>query len=41
MATTVRSARGELKAIPIPAVLEVLEGHNALRWDQRYAPGAP
>ena len=41
MATTVRSARGELKAIPIPAVLEVLEAHNALGWDQRYAPGAP
>jgi len=41
MATTVRSARGELKAISIPAVLEVLEAHNALGWNQRYAPGAP
>jgi D-aminopeptidase len=40
-ATTVRSARGELKAIPIPAVLNVLKAHNALQWDQRYAPGAP
>ncbi|NBQ12993.1 MAG: S58 family peptidase [Gammaproteobacteria bacterium] len=41
MATTVRSARGELKAISIPAVLEVLEAHHALGWNQRYAPGAP
>ena len=41
MATTVHSARGELKAISIPAVLEVLEAHNALGWNQRYAPGAP
>ena len=32
-ATTVTSARGELKAVPIERVKTILEKYNALHWD--------
>ena len=33
-ATTVSSSRGELRAIPIDDLLQVLEKHQVLNWDQ-------
>lgn len=33
-ATTVSSSRGELRAVPIDQLMEILEKHNALNWDQ-------
>ncbi len=33
-ATTVSSSRGELRAVPIDRLMEILEKHNALNWDQ-------
>ena len=33
-ATTVSSSRGELRAIPIDDLLQVLEKHRVLNWDQ-------
>ena len=35
-ATTVSSARGELKAVPVDAVKEILEKYNALNWDESF-----
>ncbi len=35
-ATTVSSSRGELKAVPIDAVREILEKYNALNWDESF-----
>ncbi|MCG8414224.1 MAG: P1 family peptidase [Pseudomonadales bacterium] len=33
-ATTVSSSRGELRAVPIDQLMEILEKHNALNWDE-------
>ena len=33
-ATTVSSSRGELEAVPMPQLLDILERHGALNWDQ-------
>lgn len=33
-ATTVTSTRGELRAVPIPELMRILEKHQALHWDQ-------
>ena len=38
-ATTVTSARGTLEAVPVDRVLEILEAHGALRWDETLPPG--
>ena len=35
-ATTVSSARGELKAVPVDALKEILEKYNALNWDESF-----
>jgi len=35
-ATTVSSERGELKAVPVDAVKEILEKYNALNWDESF-----
>jgi D-aminopeptidase len=35
-ATTVSSARGELQAIPLETLLEILRRYDALNWDQRF-----
>jgi D-aminopeptidase len=35
-ATTVSSARGELKAVPVDAVKVILEKYNALNWDEKF-----
>jgi D-aminopeptidase len=35
-ATTVSSARGELKAVPVDAVKGILEKYNALNWDESF-----
>ncbi len=35
-ATTMRSSRGELKAVPVAAVKEILEKYNALNWDESF-----
>ena len=41
-ATTVRSSRGVLEAIPLDAVMTVLRKYNALNWDQTLPPhGSP
>jgi D-aminopeptidase len=37
-ATTVKSVRGELTAISIEAVLEILEKYRVLRWDEELQP---
>ena len=37
-ATTVESSRGTLAAIPLEAVVEVLEKYNALHWDESLPP---
>ncbi len=34
-ATTVSSSRGELRAVPLDQLLEILERHGVLDWDQR------
>lgn len=39
-ATTITSARGELKAISIPAVQKILKKYNALHWDTSLPPQA-
>ena len=33
-ATTVSSSRGELRAVPMDQLMEILEKHKALHWDQ-------
>lgn len=33
-ATTITSSRGELRAVPIPDLLQILEKHQALHWDR-------
>lgn len=35
-ATTMTSARGELKAVPVDAVKAILEKYNALNWDESF-----
>ena len=39
-ATTVKSARGELTAISIEAVREILEKYQVLHWDEQLPPRA-
>jgi D-aminopeptidase len=34
-ATTVSSSRGELRAVPLEQLLEILDRHGVLNWDQR------
>ncbi len=38
-ATTVRSARGELRAIPLKPLLEILNKYRVLGWDRSLPPG--
>jgi len=33
-ATTVTSSRGELRAVPIPDLMRILQKHNALNWNE-------
>ena len=37
-ASTVTSSRGELRAIPIEPVVEILKKYNVLDWDRSLAP---
>ena len=38
-ATTVRSSRGELKAIPLDELMRILEKHGVLGWGETVSPG--
>ena len=38
-ATTVESSRGKLEAIPLRALLGVLEKYRVLHWDRSLPPG--
>jgi D-aminopeptidase len=38
-ATTVESSRGTLRALPVDALIEILEKYNALHWDKSLPPG--
>lgn len=40
-ATTVRSSRGVLEAIPLEAVSEILQKYNVLNWDRALSPQSP
>jgi D-aminopeptidase len=38
-ATTVESSRGTLRALPVDALIEILDKYNALHWDKSLPPG--
>ncbi len=38
-ATTMGSSRGELRALPVDRLIEILEKYNALDWDKSLPPG--
>jgi D-aminopeptidase len=40
-ATTVSSSRGTLEAIPLEAVLGILEKYRVLYWDRSLSPQSP